>query len=243
MKTFKEGWWGGLVIAAALAMTAQAHAADIFTPQEQPAFEQPYSFSGPYIGLGVGYGMRNHDTSYREPCDEKECDNISLGLDGFGADGVFGEIFLGYQHQFQNGWLVGIEGMIMYDDIETTANIGPAKLTAEHENNLAYQAGVKVGKTVTERALLYVMPYWRWTTMNVAISTPGGSASFSEDYSGPGAQVGLDVLATQNWVVSTYARATFYGEQSWSVPGLDVDTHELEAGARVSFKSNPLFGR
>ena len=225
-----------------------AHSADIYSePVQTQAFEPEYSFSGPYIGLGAGYGMRNHDTSYKESCEDKEavrfiggCD-ISLGLDGFGADGFFGEIFLGYQRQFGN-WVLGVEGMVMYDDIQTTANIGPLKLEAEHENNLAYQAGVKVGRTVTERALLYVMPYWRWMSMQVDVSGPGGGASFSQDYDGPGAQIGLDVLATQNVVVSTYFRGTFYGEESWGVPGLDVDTHELEGGLRVSFKPDSLFG-
>ena len=221
-------------------LTGSAQAADIAQPQVQFEPIEEYSFSGLYIGLGVGYGMRNHDTSFQETCGEREeCDNISLGLDGFGADGVFGEIFLGYQREFQNGWLVGIEGMLQYDDIQTTANIGPLRLEAEHENNIAYQAGVKVGRTFTERALLYVMPYWRWMTMEVNISTPGG---FSQDYDGPGVQVGLDVLATQNWVVSAYGRGTFYGNESWGASGLDVDTHELETGLRVSFKPDPLFG-
>ena len=214
---------------AALALTAQAHAADIFTQQEQPAFEQPYSFSGPYIGLGIGYGMRNHDISISP-----------LSFDGVGADGVYGELFLGWQHQFQNNWLLGIEGAITYDDITTEAGIaGTGSLEAKHKNNLTYLAGVKVGRTVTERALLYVMPYWRWMDMEVSIT---GAPTFSQSYDGPGAQIGLDVAATDNFIVSVYGRGTFYGDENWGVTGLDVGTNELEAGARVSFKSNPLFG-
>ena len=215
---------------AALALTAQAHAADIFTPQEQPAFDQPYSFSGPYIGLGVGLGMRNHDISISP-----------LSFDGVGADGPYGEIFLGWQHQFQNNWLLGIEGAITYDDITTEAGIaGAGSLEAKHKNNLTYLAGVKVGRTVTERALLYVMPYWRWMEMDVNIT---GAPTFNQSYDGPGAQIGLDVAATDNFIVSVYGRGTFYGDENWGVTGLDVGTNELEAGARVSFKSNPLFGR
>ena len=226
----KECWWGSIVALALL--TGSAQAADIAT-ENQIQFEpiEQYTFSGPYIGLGVGYGMRNHDISI-EP----------LSFDGVGADGAFGEIFLGYQHQFINGWLLGVEGMIMYDDITTEAGLGPLSLEAEHNNNLAYQAGVKVGRTVTERALLYVMPYWRWMEMEVNVSAPGFGTSLTQNYDGPGVQVGLDVLATQNWVVSAYGRGTFYGDESWGVSGLDVDTHELETGLRVSFKPDPLFG-
>ena len=228
----KEGWWSGIIALALLTVPAQA--ADIAV-DNQLQFKpiEEFTFSGPYIGLGIGAGMRNH-----------EIDIDVLGIDGIGAGiGPYAEIFLGYQHEFQNGWLLGVEGAIMYDfEIETTANLGPLGLEAQHENNLAYQAGIKVGRTVTERALLYVLPYWRWMTMDVSVSTPGGSANFSQDYDGPGAQIGLDVLATQNVVVSTYFRGTFYGEESWGVPGLNVDTHELEGGLRVAFKSNPLFG-
>ena len=240
-----------LTLAALLAFTVQAQAADIYVePQAVQPVEQ-YSFSGPYIGLGVGYGMRNHDVSYSNDCEnEKEvvslgfirgCD-ISAGIDGVGADGAFGEVFLGYQREFYNGWVLGIEGMVQYDDIKTSANLGPLSLEASHENNIVYQAGIKAGRTVTERALLYVMPYWRWMTMDVDVSGPGGGVSFQQDYDGPGVQVGLDVLATHNWVVSAYGRGTFYGGESWGVSGLDVDTTELETGLRVSFKPDPLFG-
>lgn len=221
--------------AMALAIfTTFAHAADIFVNEPaQPAFEPAYSFSGPYIGLGVGYGMRNH-----------EIDIEPLNFDGVGAEGPYGEIFLGWQHEFSGGWLLGIEGAVTFDDITTEASLGPLNLEAGHENDMTYLAGIKVGRTVTERSLLYVMPYWRWMTMEVDISTPGGGASFSQEYGGPGVQVGLDVLAAQNWVVSAYGRGTFYGDQDWGVPGLNVDTHELETGLRVSFKSDPLlFGQ
>ena len=209
-------------------LTGSAQAADIAQPQVQ--FEPigpEYSFSGIYIGVGVGANMLNNEINI-DP----------LTVDGIGAGtGVFGEAFVGFQQEFANGFLLGVEAGGTIDNAETTlALAGLGSIEASRDYTL--YAGVKAGKTITEQALLYVMPFYRWTTMDVDIQGGGGGASFSEDYEGIGAQLGLDVLATQNIVVGIYGRGTWYDGQDWTVPGLDVETRELEAGVRASFKSN-----
>ena len=227
---YKEKHMKHTLFALAL-LTTPGFAADIYREAPaQPVFEPEYTFSGPYIGIGAGYGMLNNDI------------NIGpLEFDGIGADGIYGEAFIGWQREFSGGWLLGLEAGVTVDD--TTTTIALAGLgSIEADRDWTAYAGVKAGRTVTEQALLYVMPFYRWTEMNVDISGGGGGVSFSESYDGPGVQVGLDVLATENIVLGIYGRGTFYQGQGWSVPGLDVETRELEAGARVAFKSNPLFG-
>ena len=214
------------------AFAGHAHSADIAT-ENQIQFEpiDNYTFSGPYIGVGVCGNMLNNEI------------NIDiLTVDGIGAGtGVCGEAYVGLQHEFQNGWLLGLEVGGTLDNAETTLALsGIGSIEASRDYTI--YAGVKAGRTITEQALLYVMPFYRWTTMDVDISFGGGGASFSQDYEGIGAQLGLDVLATENIVLGLYGRGTWYDGENWGVTGLDVETRELEAGVRVAFKSNPLFG-
>lgn len=214
------------ILLAAILFTVPAYAADIFNEPSEAAFVPAYSFSGPYLGLGIGYGMRNHDISISP-----------LSFDGVGADGVVGDVFLGWQHQFQNDWLIGLEVALTFDDVKTEASLaGVGSLEAKHKNNLTYLAGIKAGRVIGDRTLVSIMPFWRRMEMDVNLSPAGGGggASFSQQYDGLGLQLNAEVLATENWIVGVFGRGTWYDGESWGVTGLDVETNELEAGLRVS---------
>ena len=215
-----------LALAAFCAFSLPAMAADIFANQApaQDEFKDPYSFTGLMFGIGAGLNQQHHEINIPP-----------LTLDGVSADGFYGELFGGGQYQFQNNFVLGgIVGGTL-DNTETAIGLaGLGSLSAERD--YTWFAALRAGYAVTERAMIYLEPGYRWTQQKVKISAAGGggSASFSQDYEGMMLAAGLSVLATRNLAVDLYGRHTWYNGASWGVSGLDVEPRELEAGARFS---------
>jgi outer membrane immunogenic protein len=89
-----------------------ASAADL--PVKAPAapVAAPYSWTGFYVGanVGGGWGHRNIDYSPNDSASVIFIGNGNAVLgDSFKSSGVVGGLQLGYNHQFNRSWLVGLE--------------------------------------------------------------------------------------------------------------------------------------
>ena len=178
---FKEGWWGSIVALALL--TGSAQAADI-ARENQIQFEpiEERVWSGLGLGVGIGGGAAVNDISI-DP----------LAFDGVGGEGLLGEIMFLLQHQFQNDYVVAVEGAFGYKDFETTASLGPLSLEASPE--WTARASLKAGRAFDDTLLYIFGGYSYMDAYQVDISAPGFSASFDQQYHGYHVGAGIDCRA------------------------------------------------
>jgi len=104
-----------LAIVAAFGLGSAAHAADLTTMPEVVAAPAPaFSWTGVYAGVHAGYGWAEFDNQYGAG------ENLSELVNGGGnkPDGFFGGLQLGYNHQFSNNVVLGIEADAAFADLK-----------------------------------------------------------------------------------------------------------------------------
>ncbi len=117
---------GGTAIALALA-ASPALAADMGYPVKAPpmmAVVPVFTWTGFYIGANVGYGWG--DASGYSPYDNSDYAIITgLVTSGSGdPDGWFGGLQAGYNYQFYNNVVLGLEADVQFADMKSTYSYG-----------------------------------------------------------------------------------------------------------------------
>ena len=114
-------------------MPVSAFAADM--PMKAPAMIAlpAFSWTGLYIGLHAGYGWGNHDTELLD-VDHK-------------SDGFMGGGQIGYNYQFHNNVVLGIEADLTYSDVKSDETVffalGGATSTTNIQHKLEYFATIR----------------------------------------------------------------------------------------------------
>ncbi|MGB5215601.1 MAG: outer membrane beta-barrel protein [Anderseniella sp.] len=160
MRGFKKFLVAGISAGAIVVGSATfAAAADLYEP---PVVEAP-TWTGFWIGAGVGYGFINHELGLDYL--DIEPDPAIVGtarLSGIGGEGWLGRIGAGYDYQFDgSGFVVGIFGDYTFSDIKSTAslsieNFGPdisATYRIKAENS--WFVGGRLGWLVNPDTLVY----------------------------------------------------------------------------------------
>ncbi|CDZ49852.1 outer membrane protein [Neorhizobium galegae] len=207
---------------AMLALSTVAHAADAVdqVPSAPVAEEvQVFTWSGPYLGVHGGYGWT--DGSF----------DIS-GVGTLGADlngGLFG-VFAGYNHQFSNNLVIGIEGDIEYNWNEEEVLAG-----AEARTELQGSVRGRIGYAF-DRALVYATGGWA-ATQGVA-EVPGFSDE-TETFNGYTVGAGVDYAFTNNIFGRVEYRYTDFGSKTFDFGAgtidADLDQHAIRVGLGVKF--------
>lgn len=99
-----------ILTASAMVFAATStYAADLVTEAPAPIAAAPvaYDWTGIYIGAQVGYGWADYDR-------ELIGGGFSNNYDG---DGWLGGVFIGYNHQYSNNVVIGVETDINYADV------------------------------------------------------------------------------------------------------------------------------
>ena len=208
------------------AFAGHAHSADIATENQiqfEPIEEQVWS--GIYLGVGIGAGAVVNDI------------NIGpLGADGVGGEGLLGEVMFGLQHQFQNDYVLGVEGAVGYKDFETTAGLGPLSLEASPE--WTARASLKAGRAFDDTLLYLFGGYSYMDAYQVDISGPGFSASFDQQYHGYHVGAGIDHMFTPNWALGLRYQYTQYQDENWTVSGLSVEPSSHQGMLTLTYLAN-----
>jgi len=139
---------------SALALTQIASAADM--PIKVPAYKTPVavapSWTGLYVGGGVGYGMYNADTIWFLPTGAP----FQPLTQTQGGRGWLGTVNVGYDYQFNNNIVAGV--LADYDLASIKGTIqdqGPFTVGTMTENS-AWAIGARAGWLVTPQILSYV---------------------------------------------------------------------------------------
>lgn len=206
-----------LILAAGVAMFASssALAADAveYIPEAPAAVEMPaaFSWSGPYIGVHGGYGWGNADAGAGD-----------VDFDG----GRFGG-FVGYNWQFSNGFVAGLEGDVNYDWNEDGIGGG-----AEFETGFSGSVRGRVGYAM-DRTLIYAAG--GWTATNAEINGAPAGFNGSDTLHGWTLGAGVDHAFTDNVFGRLEYRYNDYGSGSIAGTDFDFDQHVVQVGIGVKF--------
>lgn len=206
-----------LILAAGVAMFASssALAADAveYIPEAPAAVEMPaaFSWSGPYIGVHGGYGWG-----------DAEVDGFDAGsFDG----GRFGG-FVGYNWQFSNGFVAGLEGDVNYDWNEDSIGGG-----FDGETGFSGSVRGRVGYAM-DRTLIYAAG--GWTATNVEVTGPAGFDE-SDTLHGWTLGAGVDHAFTDNVFGRLEYRYNDFGSGDVGGADVDFDQHVVQVGIGVKF--------
>lgn len=190
-------------------------------PEVQQEYDAKWTrFWGAVVG---GYGMTNTEVSAEGK------GPFNPLVDGLGAEGIFGEVQVGYDKDL-GPIVIGIYGGAGYSDA-TFGAIGLDIL----EQKESYFVGLRGGIPLTSKTLGYVAGGWRWTTFEVADDLKC-KGDCSDTLDGAFAEAGIDGRLTKMMGWKVFGRYTFYDEYEGhgSLKGLTADVGELQVGAGLT---------
>ncbi|TDH38960.1 porin family protein [Pseudohoeflea suaedae] len=219
-----------LLATTALLLAGPSFAADAILdiPEAPVAVETPVAFSwaGGYLGVQGGFGFTSGDFT--------DVDNGDVESNDF-EGAVFGA-FAGYNYQFDNNVVIGVEGDIEYhwneDDFET--ELGDA--TAEM--NLQGAVRGRLGYAF-DRTLFYVAA--GWTAAQAEAEIADGGDVFRDDavFNGYTIGAGVDYAINDRIFARVDYRYNEFDSEILTFGDVDIDTelsqHTIKAGLGVKF--------
>ena len=176
----------GAAVAAYLG-TAGVAAAGSLSMKDAPVYMPPASWTGLYIGAGVGAGAVVHELDvnayedvYKRDCKysfsrgnwSKECGDYyhhnsteaGFNFDGIGGEGIFGTVQIGYDWQFAPRGVFGVFADADLSGIETDLSFSASQndytyLTGKGELDMDWMwtIGARLGYLTTPDTLFYVL--------------------------------------------------------------------------------------
>jgi outer membrane immunogenic protein len=216
-----------LTFIGAIGLGGVAQGADLYTPSPSPgpiySSAPAYNWTGFYAGINGGYGWGN--SSSDTPFDVGD-------MDGWFAGGQ-----LGYNFQFANNVVVGLEGDLQWSDMSGST------------------AGPIVGSTITQDLnwfgtvrgrIGYAFGAWLpYVTGGFAYgegdrtTTLGGGLSESKMHIGYTLGAGVEVGITPNWTGKLEYQYLDFGSETYSsipgTPSVDMDAHTVRVGLNYKF--------
>lgn len=210
-----------LATVALAALSAPAAAADLATKYPVKAVAVPvFSWTGFYIGANVGYGgdSFNYDVNFLGV----PVANLGLNSSGFFVGGQ-----IGYNYQFANNVVLGIETDLQWSDISGTVDVGVIGLP----NVLSAGSSIDYFGTIRARLGYAIDRFLPYITGGVAYGKTATDVSvlgfplFSESSTNWGWTIGAggEFAITNNW--------TFKAEYLY----VDLGTSDFDAGAGLGF--------
>lgn len=203
----------------------------LVTPSPQAA-----SWTGGYIGLTGGYGWMAGELPTHSA--------FSFSGDGAASGGMLGG-FLGYDYQFSNQIVVGIEGDLAHNWNEKTYNI-TSPIPALNGQNVKvgtdWQGGVKARFGYGfDKALIYATGGWASTRLTGSFSLSG--KDYDDVLNGWSLGAGLDYTFSERFFGRIEINYADFGEtdileDATSIPGLQdsrLTQTSLKAGLGVRF--------
>lgn len=208
---------GFLMIAAsvaALGASTAAYAADAVEqiPTAPVAVDTTpaFTWSGPYLGLHTGYGWGDSDVD-------------GLGSDSFDGWRLGG--FAGYNWQFSNGFVAGVEGDLNYDWADKNYG-GGFKAESGVNGSIRGRLGYAI-----DRTLIYAAG--GWTATNAKLKTPAGSDT--DTLNGWTIGAGVDHAFTDNIFGRLEYRYNDYGRGELFGTNVDYKQNIIQVGVGVKF--------
>ncbi|MCB1455260.1 MAG: porin family protein [Nitratireductor sp.] len=202
----------------AILLASPAMAADIIETQPVtdplPPSQTNLLWSGPYVGIYGGYNWL--------------ASRIGGNPDVDGIDGLTGGGYAGYNVQFDQNWVAGIEGMAGVSGAENT--FGNVNVEQNWEASLRGRMGYAF-----ENSMVYGLAGLAGT--KATVTTPTGSDSAINLGWTIGA--GLETHLTENVTARVEYDYSDYGSRNYSLGGgngdVSLDSHSLKLGVGLKF--------
>jgi outer membrane immunogenic protein len=206
------------------------------------------TWSGFYLGLGVGYGMVFGDNKYSDSTP------VNQSWTNDGLAGGFGTVVLGFDRQFREHYVLGVFTEFDWASMEGHfRNDLPPATDDTFRLRDAYSIGGRAGFLLTPTSLLYATGGYTWAW----IKNNGYFDIFDEDTNtlfpgrnprvqGPFVGVGMETQLGRNWSLRGEARYTMFddivtnsGNTALGVSFVDrMEANMLTARLAVTYKWN-----
>jgi outer membrane immunogenic protein len=208
-----------LLISALLASVAPvaAYAADVVEspPAAPEAVEEavPAGWDGPYIGvMGGGEWLRSH------------LDFGATDVHHTESGGLIGK-FVGYNYQFSNDFVLGLEGDVSYNWNKSTK--AGTDFGTDWQGSIRARAGYAF-----DNALLYGAAGW---TVTRGYVDPPGASKGHKALNGYTLGLGVDYKFTDNWFARAEYRFNDFGSKTIKGVDFDPQQHQLLIGVGYKF--------
>jgi outer membrane immunogenic protein len=207
-----------LMIASLLALAStSAIAADVVyqqAPVPEAVSAQAFSWSGPYLGVHGGGGWLNGDFDFAGAGSRSEDFNGGL----FGA-------FVGYNFQFDNNVVLGVEGNLDYN--WNDKNFAGADIGTDWSGAVRGRVGYAF-----DRALVFAAG--GWTATRGFVDLPGAGKS-EETFNGWTVGAGVDYAFTDMIFGRAEYRYNDFGDKDIQGFKADLNQHTVTVGVGVKF--------
>lgn len=222
------------LLSAGITVSASAFAADavVEAPMEPLPVEIPvFTWEGIYIGVQGGYLWGTSSASFS-----------GANSFDFDPDGFIGGVYAGYNYQFANNVVLGIEadfnGSAADSDRITDSATGDF---ASSDLNWVGTVRARLGYSY-DRFLPYIAGGLAYADYEHNVSVAGvGSSSYSDTYVGWTIGAGLEYAFTDNLTSRIEYRYTDFGEEDYSsttnvgAHSVDLTSHEVMIGLAYKF--------
>lgn len=169
------------------------------------------SWTGPYVGGFIGAGGI--------------VNNIEIGagnFNGVGGEGFLGGIFVGYNYQFDNDIVIGIQGELGVTDL-TTDLVIPGFVILDAQPQWTVAISGRLGWLASPTTLLYLIGGYSYADYDVDINFLGAPFNFNQDYNGFHVGTGIETHVSRRVTARVEYRYTQYSGENWGVGGLNVE--------------------
>lgn len=237
-----------------------ASAADILGNKGDPTvadYVAPISWTGFYVGALGGYQFSNSELNYDSDYfdDGEAVAGMGATVDGLGADGLFGEVQIGFDKHLGGRYLVGVLAGVNLNDAEHSIDVsGYAGDESGSANVLSFNQewggilGARAGFLTSPNTMVYVAGGWAFGELSDVESQ--GEKVFDKqenELNGWFGEVGLEtrvadgVFFTVAGRYTDYSAITLASEKSeYGDASLELDHDTLAAMAGLKVKLGGL---
>lgn len=216
-----------LATAAVIVASSAATAADIVAVEQVPA---GFVWTGGYVGVQAGYAWGNSE--YNDPSDTIDYD----------PKGAFGGVYAGYNYQFQNNVVLGIDADLNFSGIDNSFAPFNDQHVANAEVNWTGAVRGRLGYAI-DRFMPYVAGGLSVAQYEFDVDHNGhGNMDFEEKHTltGWNVGVGVDYAVTDNLLLRAEYRYSDFGSKdfnnSWSGDAdIDLATNDVRLGIAYKF--------
>jgi outer membrane immunogenic protein len=237
-------------VAVALALVTSNAAADgidrraptIVAPEPYPP---PLTWTGLYIGAGVGGGAAVHDHTIR--------DDVHFGdthFNGIGDVGVFGTAIIGWDWQVSPTGVVGLFVDYDFSNISNDFALLDRTIRGTHDHEHSWSVGARLGMLSSPSTLWYTTGGYTQARFEgfTALSVPGGlelDVSHDRTFDGWFVGGGVDTrLGMSNWFLrmeyrfAQYDNERFFSDDELTRVEFEPTVHTVRTTITYKFGSN-----
>ncbi len=241
------------LVLSMVAISAMVYGGKNVSIPEVPPISIPHvvvdSWSGPYVGVAIGYvkgkGDNSVDRRYTQSSTFSEVAITTTvnesSSNSLKPGGFVGGVFAGYNKKLDNNFLIGVEGAYNYLNNKKSGKLIKSDGT---QSNISYKLKQKneaalylrFGKIIDNRYMPYLLGGISWSKLYATAS----GVTKSKSTTGPTIGAGVEIKINKNWNARVQYRYSKYSSKRFNIlPNLSAKTkyksHMVQVGISYQF--------